>query len=104
MLSVSFMQPGEASTYAAAAAARASDARQLPRAVRARAAWAATSLNSLARRDARHAALAACSTSLAGYAFAKLRFAGRDRIFRGLLGALVIPAQVAMMPLFLMLK
>ena len=40
----------------------------------------------------------------AGYAFAKLRFAGRDRIFRALLAALVIPAQVAMMPLFLELK
>lgn len=42
--------------------------------------------------------------SMAGYAFAKLRFAGRDRIFRLLLGALVVPAQVGMLPLFLMLK
>jgi multiple sugar transport system permease protein len=42
--------------------------------------------------------------SMAGYAFAKLRFAGRDRIFRLLLAGLVIPAQVAMLPLFLMLK
>src|SRR3546814_11550703 len=41
---------------------------------------------------------------MAGYAFAKLRFAGRERIFRLLLAALVIPAQVAMMPLFLLLK
>lgn len=40
----------------------------------------------------------------AGYAFAKLRFAGRDRIFKLLLGALVIPSQVAMVPLFLLLK
>jgi len=40
----------------------------------------------------------------AGYAFAKLRFAGRERIFRTLLGALVIPGQVAMVPLFLLLK
>ena len=40
----------------------------------------------------------------AGYGFAKLRFAGRERIFRGLLAALVIPGQVAMVPLFLMLK
>jgi multiple sugar transport system permease protein len=40
----------------------------------------------------------------AGYAFAKLRFAGRDRIFRLLLAALVIPSQVAMVPLFLLLK
>jgi multiple sugar transport system permease protein len=55
--------------------------------------------------------LAACATALAltfnvmaGYAFAKLRFAGRERLFQILLGALVIPGQVAMMPLFLMLK
>jgi multiple sugar transport system permease protein len=41
---------------------------------------------------------------MAGYAFAKLQFAGRERVFRGLIGALVIPAQVAMMPLFLELK
>ncbi len=40
----------------------------------------------------------------AGYAFAKLRFAGRERLFQALIGALVIPSQVAMMPLFLMLK
>ena len=42
--------------------------------------------------------------SMAGYAFAKLRFPGRDRIFAVLLGALVIPAQVSMLPLFLLLK
>jgi multiple sugar transport system permease protein len=40
----------------------------------------------------------------AGYGFAKLRFRGRDRIFRCLLGALVIPSQVAMVPLFMLLK
>src|SRR5207247_10008983 len=40
----------------------------------------------------------------AGYAFAKLRFPGRDRIFRVLLGALVIPGQVALVPLFPLLK
>lgn len=42
--------------------------------------------------------------TLAGYAFAKLRFAGKERIFQILLAALVIPAQVAMLPLFLMMK
>lgn len=42
--------------------------------------------------------------ALAGYAFAKLRFRFRDRIFKGLLGLLVIPAQVTMLPLFLLLK
>jgi multiple sugar transport system permease protein len=40
----------------------------------------------------------------AGYAFAKLKFPGSERIQRFLVGALVIPAQVAMLPLFLMLK
>ena len=40
----------------------------------------------------------------AGYGFAKLRFRGRDRLFKLLLGALVIPSQVAMVPLFLLLK
>jgi multiple sugar transport system permease protein len=42
--------------------------------------------------------------SMAGYAFAKLRFRGRDRIFALLIAALAIPAQVAMLPLFLLLK
>lgn len=41
---------------------------------------------------------------MAGYAFAKLRFRGRDRLFKLLLAALVIPAQVAMIPLYLMMK
>jgi multiple sugar transport system permease protein len=40
----------------------------------------------------------------AGYAFAKLRFAGRDATWRLLLGVMLVPAQVAMIPLFLMLK
>lgn len=42
--------------------------------------------------------------SMAGYAFAKLRFRGRDRIFRLLSAGLVLPVQVAMLPLFLLLK
>jgi multiple sugar transport system permease protein len=42
--------------------------------------------------------------SMAGYAFAKLRFPGRDRGFSMLVAALAIPAQVAMLPLFLLLK
>ena len=42
--------------------------------------------------------------SMAGYAFAKLRFGGRDRIFNALIAAMVIPTQVGMLPLFLMLK
>jgi len=42
--------------------------------------------------------------SMAGYAFAKLRFAGREQVFRFLLLAIVIPTQVGMLPLFLMLQ
>jgi multiple sugar transport system permease protein len=44
------------------------------------------------------------TNSMAGYAFAKFRFRGRDGLFRFLLAALVIPVQVAMLPLFLLLK
>lgn len=42
--------------------------------------------------------------SLAGYAFAKLPFPGRERLFKGLAAALVVPAQVGMLPLFLLLR
>jgi multiple sugar transport system permease protein len=43
-------------------------------------------------------------SSMAGYAFAKLRFKGRDKTFGLLLVALVIPPQVGMLPLFLLMK
>ncbi|HKO57221.1 MAG TPA: carbohydrate ABC transporter permease [Thermoanaerobaculia bacterium] len=43
-------------------------------------------------------------SSMAGYAFAKLRFPGRQRLFGLLLVALVIPPQVGMLPLFLFMK
>jgi multiple sugar transport system permease protein len=69
-----------------------------------------TRLN-LARSAANSALLASAITvvslllnSMAGYAFAKFHFPGRDRLFRILLAALVIPGQVSMLPLFLMLK
>ncbi len=63
-------------------------------------------------RQLLNSTLMACGATLlslafnlsAGYAFAKLQFKGRERVFRLLLGALVIPAQVTMMPLFLMLE
>ncbi|MDD8017116.1 MAG: carbohydrate ABC transporter permease, partial [Bacteroidota bacterium] len=42
--------------------------------------------------------------SMAGFAFAKYQFRGRDKLFRLLLGGMVVPAQVTMLPLFLMLK
>ncbi|QBB70775.1 carbohydrate ABC transporter permease [Pseudolysobacter antarcticus] len=102
MLSVSLMAPGEASNYPPPL---------LP---------AHPSLNNyrelfahagMGRYLANSFALATAATVIsltfnvmAGYAFAKLRFAGRERLFRVLLASLVIPAQVAMLPLFLMLK
>lgn len=49
-------------------------------------------------------ALALLFTVPAGYAFAKLRFTGRDAIFQALVGALVVPGQIGMLPLFLELK
>lgn len=42
--------------------------------------------------------------AMAGYAFAKLRFPGRQLMFKALVGTVIIPGQVAMMPLFLLLK
>lgn len=48
--------------------------------------------------------IALAQTLPAGYAFAKLRFRGRARLLRSFLALAVVPAQVAMLPLFLMLK
>ncbi len=42
--------------------------------------------------------------SLAGYAFAKYRFAGRDKIFALLVISLMIPGQITMMPVFMILR
>jgi multiple sugar transport system permease protein len=48
--------------------------------------------------------LALLFTVPAGYAFAKLRFSGRDAVFQALVAALVVPGQIGMLPLFLELK
>lgn len=42
--------------------------------------------------------------SMAGYAFAKYRFRGRGPLFKLLITSMVIPAQVTMLPLFLLLN
>jgi len=42
--------------------------------------------------------------SMAGYAFAKLRFRGRGRLFAILLATLVVPPQVTVLPLFLEIR
>jgi len=102
MLAASFMAPGEASTYPpplVPAHVTLANYREL---------FAQTGMG---RYLANSVLLAVAATTLslvfnvmAGYAFAKLRFTGRDRIFKLMLGALVIPGQVAMVPLFLLLK
>jgi multiple sugar transport system permease protein len=60
-------------------------------------------LNSLLLASAITAVSLACN-SMAGYAFAKLRFRGRDRLFALLLVTLVVPPQVGVLPLFLELR
>jgi multiple sugar transport system permease protein len=40
----------------------------------------------------------------AGYALAKLAFPGRERLFRIIASVLVVPAQVGMLPLFLLIR
>jgi multiple sugar transport system permease protein len=102
MLSVSFMAAGEANALPPPllpAHATLDNYRELFL----RAGMGRYLLNSLAVSGA-ITALSLLVNLMAGYAFAKLRFAGRERLFRALLGALVIPAQVAMLPLFLLLK
>jgi multiple sugar transport system permease protein len=102
MLAVSFMAPGEASHFPPPLLARAATL------VNYRALFANVGIGHYFA----HSVLLALGATLlsllfnagAGYAFAKLRFRGRDQVFRLLLGALVIPAQVAMLPLFLILK
>jgi len=42
--------------------------------------------------------------SMAGFAFAKYHFPGRNKLFRFLLSGMIVPAQVTMLPLFLMMK
>jgi len=66
---------------------------------------------SMGRSFVNSAVLATCAALLsvvvngaAGYAFAKLRFPGRGPLFAGLLAAMVIPGQVAMLPVFLLLR
>jgi len=102
MLSASFMPPGEASAV---------PPRLLPSSATLEHYRALFLRLHLARSLFNSALLAASVTaislllnSMAGYAFAKLDFPGRDPIFRILLAALVVPGQVAMLPLFLLLK
>lgn len=102
MLSVSFMQRGEASTFPPPllpAHATLANYHELFE----RAGMGRYLFNSLLIATAT-TVLSLLFNLAAGYAFAKLRFAGRERVFQTLLGALVIPGQVAMIPLFLIMK
>ena len=102
MVSVSFMEPGAAGNFPPPLVPEAPTLANY-RALLAHTGMASYFLNSLI------VVVGATGLSLsfnvaAGYAFAKLRFVGRDRIFRFFLAALVIPGQVGTIPLFLMLK
>ena len=44
------------------------------------------------------------SCSLAGYAFARLHFVGRDKLFIVLLATMMIPGQVTMIPIFIIMQ
>lgn len=102
MVSVSLMEPGEASQFPPPL---------LPARPSLQAYGELAERTEIARYFLNSLAVAIAGTLLsllfnvsAGYAFAKLRWKGRDRIFQLLLAALVIPGQVAMLPLFLMLR
>ncbi len=102
MVSVSFMHSGEADTFPPPL---------LPQAPSIAAYQDLFAHHAMGRNLVNSLILASSATVLsltfnvsAGYAFAKLRFGGRERMFQLLTGTLVIPGQVAMIPLFLMLK
>lgn len=102
MVSVSFMSTGEAATFPPPLLPETwtlDHYRDLfVRQGMGRYLWNSFALASLAT------GLALAFTVPAGYAFAKLRFKGRDRVFKLLVAALVVPAQIGTLPLFLMLK
>lgn len=102
MVSASLMPAGQASTF---------PPRFLPQKVTFEHYVALFTRLDLARHFFNSAAVTLLATLLsvgingaAGYAFAKLPFRGRERCFRTLSFALVVPAQVGMLPLFLLLR
>jgi multiple sugar transport system permease protein len=102
MVSASFMQSGEATTippHVFPHAATLDQYRQLFVRLNIGRAFLSSAIVSILVT-----VFAVAFNSMAGYAFAKLRFRGRDRMFGILLLALVIPPQVGMLPLFLFMK
>jgi multiple sugar transport system permease protein len=102
MLSASFMSAGEATTFPPHLLPRAATLEQY------RQLFVRLSLGRAFLSSAIIAVVVTLGSllfnSMAGYAFARLRFGGRERLFGLLLAALIIPAQVGMLPLFLMMK
>jgi multiple sugar transport system permease protein len=102
MLSASFMPSGQATSY---------PLHLLPHPVTvANYRYLFTRLN-LARNLMNSAIVALAATtlsllinSMAAYAFAKFRFPARDGLFRLMLAGLIIPAQVGMLPLFVLMR
>jgi multiple sugar transport system permease protein len=102
MVSASFMVQGEATTFPPALIPH------RPTLVHYRDLFGRLALGRYAMNSALVAVVttvcALAINSAAGYAFAKLRFRGRDATFRALAAGLAIPVQVAMLPLFLLVK
>jgi multiple sugar transport system permease protein len=102
MVAASLMPTGEANTY---------PPRMIPSRVTFEHYIALFTRLDLARHFMNSAVITVCATvvsvlvnAMAGYALAKLRFGAREPLFRGLTTALVIPAQVGMLPLFILLR
>ena len=102
MLSVSFMSPGEASQFPPTLLP------ESPTLENYRTLFAQFGIGRFLANSLFVSSLATLLALLftvpAGYAFAKLRFRGRDATFRMLIAALVVPGQIGMLPLFLELK
>lgn len=102
MLSASFMATGEASSFPPAVVPH------HPTLIHYRDLFGRLALGRYALNSALIAVVTTVSSlainASAGYAFAKLRFKGRDSTFRALAAGLAIPVQVAMLPLFLLVK
>ncbi len=102
MVAVSFMAPGEASTY---------PPHIIPRHFTLDNYRSLFTRLALGRSLANSALIATVVTlisvlinSMAGYALAKLRFRSRAGVYKALSLGLILPSQVAMLPLFLMMK
>ncbi len=104
MVSVSLMPTGSFRQLPAAARGRRTPRFDHYRELFAAAAHGALSLQQRRSSQVSATLLALLFNGMAGYAFAKLRFRGREALYRLLLAGLIVPAQVTMIPLFGLLK